>query len=479
MTAEQEVPPVAASSKGTGTLTINETTGELSGSVTATDLTAESTSAHIHTGFAGLNGEIVITLERGENNPNQWNVPAGSVLAADQRADLLAGKMYINIHTAAHAPGEIRGQITRTNLTVLRVDLDGILEVPTVDTAASAVAYITVETTGDRAITANIRTTGLDDATNAHIHSGFAGENGPVVIGFEQDAADPSLWELPAGSKLTQAELDTLLAGGNYLNVHAPASPSGLVRGQIAAENILLARSELNGAFEVPNPVTSAASAVAYLTLNKETGSLHANIRNSNLPDASAAHIHKGFAGLSGSPVITLSQDTDDTSLWASPADATLTQEEIRLVETGATYLNMHSDTNPAGELRGQIAPADIDVVQTELNGNQAVPPVDMAATAVGYTTINLDSGTVTANIRTSDLSALATAAHIHSSPAGSSGPVVITFDNDADTPELWATPANSHLTAEQLNAYQNSEFYFNVHTPTNPSGEIRGQIHP
>ena len=39
---------------------------------------------------------------------------SGSATLNDaQAADLLAGRLYVNIHTAAHPGGEIRGQVTR------------------------------------------------------------------------------------------------------------------------------------------------------------------------------------------------------------------------------------------------------------------------------------------------------------------------------------------------------------------------------
>jgi len=47
--------------------------------------------------------------------PNVATSPAqGSAALTDaQSADLLAGRYYINIHTAANPAGEIRGQVTK------------------------------------------------------------------------------------------------------------------------------------------------------------------------------------------------------------------------------------------------------------------------------------------------------------------------------------------------------------------------------
>ena len=47
--------------------------------------------------------------------PNFAASPAqGSAVLTDaQAADLLAGRYYINVHTAANPRGEIRGQVTK------------------------------------------------------------------------------------------------------------------------------------------------------------------------------------------------------------------------------------------------------------------------------------------------------------------------------------------------------------------------------
>jgi hypothetical protein len=40
-------------------------------------------------------------------------VEGSATLTDAQAVDLLAGRYYINIHTAANPPGEIRGQVTK------------------------------------------------------------------------------------------------------------------------------------------------------------------------------------------------------------------------------------------------------------------------------------------------------------------------------------------------------------------------------
>ena len=73
--------------------------------VTTTGLSG--TMAHIHVGAAGVNGNIIVTLAGG---PTVW-AGTSTPLEPDQVALLKAGRLYVNVHTAANPNGEIRGQI--------------------------------------------------------------------------------------------------------------------------------------------------------------------------------------------------------------------------------------------------------------------------------------------------------------------------------------------------------------------------------
>jgi hypothetical protein len=106
LTGAEEVPAVTTTASGTGTIKVNDDK-TVSGSVTTQGI--EGTAAHIHMAPAGKNGPPVIPLT--QSSPGVWSVPAGSKLTDEQYAAFKAGELYVNVHSAAHKPGEIRAQL--------------------------------------------------------------------------------------------------------------------------------------------------------------------------------------------------------------------------------------------------------------------------------------------------------------------------------------------------------------------------------
>jgi len=109
--ASAEVPPNDSKGSGAVTATYDTASKKFTYTATYTGLTGPATAAHFH-------GPATATT----NAPPVVPVPASALaspikgeatLTDAQAADLEAGKWYFNVHTAAHAPGEIRGQVTK------------------------------------------------------------------------------------------------------------------------------------------------------------------------------------------------------------------------------------------------------------------------------------------------------------------------------------------------------------------------------
>jgi hypothetical protein len=110
----------------------------------------------------------------------------------------------------------------------VKLTLSGDQEVPPVKTAASGSGTIVVSS--DKSVSGSITTKGVD-ATAAHIHDGPAGKNGPIIIPLTKGS--DNTWSVPAGTKLTDAQHASFLAGNLYVNVHSAANKGGEIRAQL------------------------------------------------------------------------------------------------------------------------------------------------------------------------------------------------------------------------------------------------------
>ena len=109
--ASSEVPPKSSSGTGTLTATLETTTNELTYHVTFDGLTGPAAAAHFHGPAApGANAGPQVAVK---TTPIVSPIDGTATLTADQAKDLLAGKWYFNIHTAANPGGEIRGQVMK------------------------------------------------------------------------------------------------------------------------------------------------------------------------------------------------------------------------------------------------------------------------------------------------------------------------------------------------------------------------------
>ena len=104
-----EVPPNTSPATGKAEATFNTETRVLTWTVTYADLTGPALGAHFHgPSEPGKNAGIVLPFKT-----VQSPIEGTATLTENQAADLLAGKWYANIHTAANPGGEIRGQVTK------------------------------------------------------------------------------------------------------------------------------------------------------------------------------------------------------------------------------------------------------------------------------------------------------------------------------------------------------------------------------
>jgi hypothetical protein len=104
LSGSAQVPAVQTSATGIVTGTYDKSSTMLSYSVTYTGLTPNG--GHFHYGAPGKTGNVVIPFT------SLASPITGAVKLSPAQADsLLAGRMYVNLHTAAKPDGEIRANV--------------------------------------------------------------------------------------------------------------------------------------------------------------------------------------------------------------------------------------------------------------------------------------------------------------------------------------------------------------------------------
>jgi hypothetical protein len=112
LTGAAETPPNDSKGTGSAAASLDTTTKKLTWRVTYSGLSGPATMAHFHgPAPAGKAAPVAVPL------PNPVTSPAtGSAILTDaQIGDLQGGLWYLNVHTAAHPDGEIRGQLTKSH----------------------------------------------------------------------------------------------------------------------------------------------------------------------------------------------------------------------------------------------------------------------------------------------------------------------------------------------------------------------------
>jgi hypothetical protein len=123
LTTAEEVPVCAsagATAMGMATITISADDTTITVNLTFSGLSGDATAAHIHAGPAGMAGPPIFTFANLTSPVNatftaaDYPDPPPAEAPADFAAAIAAmkaGMTYVNVHTDACMPGEIRGQI--------------------------------------------------------------------------------------------------------------------------------------------------------------------------------------------------------------------------------------------------------------------------------------------------------------------------------------------------------------------------------
>ncbi len=331
LTASQEVPVNASTAMGCGRFVIDTTANTVTYRIAYTGLSGPETASHFH-GMAGpgVNAGVIIALPAGNVKTGVWNY------AEAQEADILGGRVYVNVHTAANPGGEIRGQV----VAALAL-LDGGQEVPAVATGATGFALFNIDPVANN-LSYYINYGGLGSAeTAAHFHgTALPGTNAGVLFPLPAGSPKVGTWNYP------EAQEQNILDGMLYVNIHTVVNGGGEIRGQIVSSV-----NPMDGGQEVP-AINVPGAGCGLCSFSRATNTMGFDERFANLTTAeTAAHIH-GFAapGASAGVIFPMAAGTPKRGTWAFGAGSF-----DNVFHRGLTYFNVHTIANGGGELRGQI----------------------------------------------------------------------------------------------------------------------------
>jgi hypothetical protein len=134
--------------------------------------------------------------------------------------------------------------------------------------------------------------------------------------------------------------------------ISAVALALALAASPVSAQGRTLSTT-LSGAEEVPGPGDPDGTGFAVITLNQGQEEVCFDLTVSNIAPATAAHIHRGVAGVAGPVVVPLSPPTSGSSSGCVSAAPDLIKD-IRK-NPSLYYVNVHNADFPAGAVRGQL----------------------------------------------------------------------------------------------------------------------------
>jgi uncharacterized repeat protein (TIGR01451 family) len=343
----QGVPPVSGGATGGCLGQLDQAASTLA--LTCVHNVANATAMHIHRGAPAVNGPIVF-------DPGSSTSPLNATWAGmtpTDVADLLAGNLYVDVHSTAFPAGEIRGQILPRTVDTVAFTVDGAQPVP--PSGSSATANCTADLANFPDMLAIQCTHDLATPTVAHVHEGQSGSNGPIVFTFASPASP-----LNESMPMTEVLIADFAATFLYLDIHSAGTE---IRGQIgqpppgSADLVLtksgpatiVAGNPISYTLTVTNNGPNTAQSVT-LTDTLPAGTTFVSEAQSAGPAFTCVNPSVGGTGTVSCSIVTL----------ASAASATFTV----VFKVGSNVASLTTITNTASVAQSTSDPAPVNNTQ-------------------------------------------------------------------------------------------------------------------
>lgn len=445
LSGDQEVPPVTTTDRGGCMGRFDTGANELT--LVCTHDVALPTLMHIHRGAPGVNGDVVFNM----GDPTSPVVATWSGMSPADVGDLLAGNLYVNIHTSGRPGGAIRGQILPSTVDFINFTADATQVVP--PGTSGATANCTADLDAAATSLAIDCTHNLPSPDAGHVHQAPRGQNGPVAFNIPSPAS-PIDTTMPMTPRLVADFAAYFL----YLELHGPgageeAAPE-VIRGQIAPPLVV----PTTGTIRIRKATSPAGGGAFSFTETITPGAFALSDGGEQVfPNVTAGSYTITEGNLAGWSLTDVSCSDSDSAGNVAARTATVSLQAGETVT--CTFTNLQSVAAPQHFV-------------FHLSGDQEVPPTN--STARGGCYGQLDSVARRLSLVCTHNVIGPVLAHVHEAPAGANGPIAFDLGDPVSPIE-----ATWNMTAAQMATLLAGNYYVNIHASGRPEGEIRGQILP
>ncbi|MES2780850.1 MAG: CHRD domain-containing protein [Bacteroidota bacterium] len=470
-------PPAGLTTTGNGVAAfmLNSTRDTLYFTISVAKMSSPLTGYHIHNQRTG--GNVIIDFDGKVLGNTVRSFITGTQLTG-LMSDFIEGNLYVAVHTTTNPAVEILGFIKLESDWGYTVSLDG----TQAGSGSLGVGHAAINF-GMKGDTATVRVVArgmTGKLTAAHLHFGKPGANGGVALGLESTIQQDSMSMVGGVSVSNWTDLMVaLMSDSLYLNLHTTTVANGEIRGQLRSTKTLRFDAWLNPAAIVAGGGSlgkpSTGYGVSTLWLNNTMDTLRYNVLYTGLTsNAAAAHFHNGEANQSGGVVKELTPANNMLSgMWTKyDAMSPLTPALISELLKGSLYFVVHTDSNPGGEIRGQVYRLAREGFIAELNGTQASTNSGGQGTAIA--SYDRDRTNLHTMLAFDGLQGTVTAGHIHYGKKGESGGVALGLEPFTNNGSYKYSPFDNAISTAMR---RNDSTYVNIHTSSFANGEIRGQL--
>lgn len=302
------------------------------------------------------------------------------------------------------------------------------------------------------------------------LYIGLAGEDGAMVLPLTNNGGTTI-----GTAGVTAEQVRAITEGRTYVNITSSQFPDGELRGQVVMPGETVYSARLSADQENP-PTTATSNGLAEFLVDPAANRLRFVVHLAGMAmPLTGSHVHTGAAGVNGAVLIDL-VDAGPAPTGDFLGTRTITAASVADLEAGRWYVNVHSATSPAGEIRGQILRPGEQLYIGRMNGMEEAPPVTTTATGTLALIVNANRDSLSYEGAVTGVTP--TAAHLHSAPVGAGGPIVtpLTLMGTSLRGTAMLTPSGD-AGVSLLTGLAAGNIYVNVHSAMFPGGEVRGQM--